>query len=138
MHKNRLFVLLLTVVVLALGALSACTKDTPTDKLKGTEWVLIVLSDRLPLEGTTVSLAFKDGQAGGSAGCNSYSGAYHISGNEFVIDEIVSTLIACADEGVMQQEQFYLAQLGKAESFSLEDGMLVLHLSDNSVLTFSK
>ena len=49
----------LAVAIFVLSLLSGCGAKDP---LAGTEWVLVDLGDRLPQEGTSVTLAFKDGR----------------------------------------------------------------------------
>lgn len=116
--------------------LTACAVDKGADPLDGTAWELVSMGDQLTLEGTTLTLSFAQGQAGGNAGCNSYSGAYRVEGDAFTLDEIVSTLMACVDNAVMDQEQMYLAALNEVSSYSLTDNTLVLYRADGSALKF--
>ena len=46
--------------------------------------------------------------------------------------------MACSDEGVMEQETLYLQRLAQVFTYSLENGMLVLYLSDGSLMSFSQ
>jgi len=127
-----------TVLAIAIFVLSLLSGCGAKDPLAGTEWVLVDLGDRLPQEGTSVTLAFKDGQAYGSAGCNSYGGEYTLKGDEISFGAMASTLMACSDQGVMEQETLYLQRLAQASTYSLENGMLVLYLSDGSLMSFSQ
>src|SRR5690606_31851268 len=75
--------------------------------LAGTQWTLISFGDvgaEMPVvEGSTVTLEFEEGsQAGGNAGCNSFGGTYQVENGTLSFDQIVSTLMACVDENVMQ------------------------------------
>ena len=112
------------------------------DLLAGTSWLLASLgplgTERDVLAGSRVTLLFQaGGNAGGNAGCNSYGGAYEVDGEAISFAEIVSTLMACADDGVMEQEGSYLAALQSAESFTLEDERLVIgYDGGRSSLTF--
>ena len=63
-----------------------------------------------------VSLLMEDGQAGGSAGCNSYFGSYEMDGFEVTFGDIGSTLMACLP-AVMDIEQAYLANLGNVVAY---------------------
>lgn len=124
------------VFLSVLLLLTACAADKGADPLDGTAWELVSMGDQLTLGGTTLTLSFAEGQAGGNAGCNSYSGAYRVEGDTFTLDEVVSTLMACVDTAVMDQEQAYLAALHEVSSYSLTDGTLVLYRADGSALKF--
>jgi len=52
-----------------------------------------------------------DGRFGGSGGCNSYGGTWTLDGQSLTLGEVVSTLMACADNAAMQQETAYFAAL---------------------------
>jgi len=77
--------------------------------------------------GSTVTLEFgADGQATGTAGCNAYGGRYQVQGGSISFQEIVSTLMACADEQVMGQEQQYLQALGTTGKFEISGDRLTI------------
>jgi heat shock protein HslJ len=65
-----------------------------------------------------VTANFEDGQVSGSAGCNSYFGAYETSGDLIQIGPLASTMMACADP-VNEQEHLYLAALDSAATFQI-------------------
>ena len=100
------------------------TQETPAsppgdDNLANTEWTLESFgsmgAETPVLEGTTVTLIFESGgQAGGSGGCNSYGTDYQVQDNTLIFGEIVSTLMACTEEGITEQEQRYLTALRSA------------------------
>lgn len=123
-------------IVLILFLLSSCTAGKGSDVLDGTAWQLVAIGEDLPLTGSTLTITFEDGQAGGSSGCNSYGGAYTIQGDQFGMKDIASTLMACLDAGVMEQEQAYLAFLGEVTGYTLDPGMLYLTRPDGSSLSF--
>lgn len=117
------------------GALSAGAT------LENTDWRLVSFGLReaaKPLvEGSTVTLMLAGGQAGGSGGCNSYGGTYQVEGGTIAFDEISSTLRACADERVTDQEQRYLAALQSAGRYELDGKILRLFYDDGAgVLIF--
>jgi heat shock protein HslJ len=73
----------------------------------------------------------------GSSGCNRFSGAYEISGDRIAIHDVRSTLMACIKpEGVMDQEQKFLALLMSSEGYQIMDGRLQLTRSGQVLLTF--
>jgi putative lipoprotein len=133
MNKRILLYLSITLI---LFLLSACSAIKGSDALDGTAWQLVAMGEDLPLPESTLTIVFEDGQAGGSSGCNSYGGAYTIQDDQFGIKDIASTLMACLDAGLMEQEQAYLAFLGEVTGYSLREGMLYLTRPDGSSLRF--
>lgn len=68
-----------------------------------------------PLDGSVITAGFgADGTMSGSAGCNTYTADYQVSGNAFGITALVSTERAC-EPPLMQQERAYLDALGSVE-----------------------
>lgn len=127
----------LLILVLITMLLSACSALSPnTDPLAGSSWQLSALGEKNPVAGATVTLEFIDGQAGGTAGCNSYGGAYEVDGDKIAFREVVSTLMACADAAVMDQEAEFLGSLNEVERFELAEGRLQLFRSGGEALTF--
>jgi heat shock protein HslJ len=88
------------------------------------------------IPGTEVTIEFEDGRLGGSAGCNNYFGAYEVDGNQVAISgPLGSTRMMCgAPEGVMEQEQAYLAALQQAASFEATDEQLLISDSSGQVI----
>lgn len=99
----------------------------PGNPLASTGWSLSSFAPgRVPLPNTTITLAFDDsGKVSGNSGCNSYSGAYTVSGTSLSIGPLISTQMACEPD-VMDQEQLYLSALQGAASFDLPAGQLVI------------
>ena len=110
--------------------------------LANTAWVLVSYgapgAETPVVPGSTVTLEFEAGdQAGGTAGCNSYGGRYQIDGDTISFSEIVQTLMACADEQVMEQEAQYLAALETASQFELSgDSLVITYDGGQGVLNF--
>jgi hypothetical protein len=85
-----------------------------------------------------MTLDLAAGQVSGSSGCNSYSGGVAVDGGEFsVVSPIAATMMACADEGLMDQESQFLAILTAAQSYTLEDDLLRIVSADGQELTFT-
>ena len=120
--------------MLAVVACSSAAAD-----LDGTKWALKEFGEEggetAVLLNTTITLNFEDGQIGGSSGCNSYFGDVVITGETLSISEIGSTLMACLDEGVSQQEVDFLAALAEVSSYTLAENQLTLQY-DGGVLVF--
>jgi heat shock protein HslJ len=93
--------------------------------LEDTHWSLVSFgapgAERPLVEGSSITLLLADGQAGGFGGCNSYGTTYLAEGNELTFGQITSTLVACEDDRVTQQEQAYFRALESASSYELED-----------------
>jgi heat shock protein HslJ len=128
----------------ALAFLGACAlSPVPADRsLAGTTWYLTALgppgSPTPAAEGVVATLVF--GQAneiGGSAGCNSYGGTVEIRGGEIAFSSVVSTLMACADLSIMDQEARYFAILNAAERYEHAEGELVITSADGQALFFT-
>ncbi len=83
-----------------------------------------------PLLGTTLTMTFDKGQVYGSSGCNTYRAAYSNQGNRLSIGPTVATRKACSAEGVMQQEQEFLAALESVKLWAISGGMLDVHRAD--------
>ena len=88
---------------------------------------------------TQITATFdEEGKLAGSSGCNNYSTAYEVSGNQMTIsDPIASTMMMCPEPGVMEQEQEYLEVLASVSSFLIEGKQLTLFdAQGQAVLTF--
>lgn len=124
----------------ATGQTPAATADITG--LENTQWQLVAFGPadaQTPvIADSTVTIEFKaNGEVGGSGGCNSYGGTYTVEEGRLVLSEIVSTLMACADQTVTEQEVAYLAALQAAGRFAIADGMLTIwYDSESSTLTF--
>jgi heat shock protein HslJ len=87
------------------------------------------------LAGTNLTADFgKDGNLSGNAGCNTYSGAYKVNGDQITIGPLVSTMMACSEpEGVMEQETQYLAALQSAATYQIEGNVLQLRTKEDAL-----
>ena len=79
-----------------------------------------------PVVGSTLTAIFTADQVSGSAGCNTYSGGYTIDGTTLKIGPLASTMRACSDEAVNEQEQQFLAALEASTTFDLTGNTLTL------------
>ena len=109
------------------------------NNLQGTSWILTEFgpSDNLTavLPDSEVTLNFDGEQINGSAGCNSYFGDVTVEDSSLSVGLIGSTLMACADEDISQQEADFLAALGQANAYTLEDNQLTLQY-EGGILIF--
>ena len=116
--------------------LAGCAWQGATLDLEGTQWQLESIEGAALISGSMITLQFDaDGIAGGNAGCNSYGGNYSLEGSRIMFSELASTLMACLEEGMMEQEAVYLAALGSAQEVSLEGDRLAI-TSDGGTLVF--
>ena len=88
------------------------------------------------LSGTKLTLSFQEGVVQGRSGCNTFRATFKRSGDRLVIGPTAATRMACAGDGVMQQEREFLAALETATLWTIQDGMLDMHRADGErVLT---
>lgn len=115
----------------------------PTPGLGGVTWKVTGFNNGRqavvsPLLGTDLQLSFEDGVIVGHAGCNRFRAAYTQDGNRLAVEPAGATRMFCDGEGVMEQEQQFLAALESATTWSIERGMLDMHRADGErVLTAS-
>lgn len=108
--------------------------------LEGTAWRLSGLAQNDAVVSTAVdeqiTLALKEGQASGFAGCNDYFGAYELNGNGLTFGALASTKKACeGDPG--QREMEFLTALERVAGFRIERGQLtLLDSAGNLVMMF--
>jgi heat shock protein HslJ len=123
---------------------SGPTAAAGENPLVGTQWALESMGSpgaEIPvLSGSNVTLSFEsDTQVGGSAGCNSFGGNYKVDGNKITFDQLIHTMMACADESVMQQENAYMNALQMAGTYELSGDRLVISYNDGQgALNFVK
>ena len=134
-----------------LSLLDASGKELVTfaaqsSELGGTSWIVTgynngkqaVVSVMLD---TTITANFgADGNLSGNAGCNEYSAPYQTTGPKITIGQGISTMKFCASpEGVMDQEQQYLAALQTAATYRIDGTTLEMRTADGAlVASFQK
>jgi len=131
--NKTLFVMLIAVLLIA-----ACrpTPSAPPLPLEGTSWELTALDGQPPLAGTTITATFAEGQIFGSSGCNSYFGSYTLDGESLRVGTVGSTMMACLEGGVMDQEIAYLSILQAVTGVRLTEGRLEMATADGRTLVF--
>ncbi len=109
-------------------------------ELDGTTWILGTLDGRPPLPGTDVTLSFEAGAAFGSDGCNRYRVSYELAGEgRFTVRPgMATTLMACAEDVMVQAAAYGAALRATASARLLDDGALALAEADGTVrITFT-
>ena len=86
------------------------------------------------LAGTRITLELDGERASGSAGCNHYGTSYTLDGNALRFGLMQITVMACQEEGVMEQETAYLAALEATESCALESDALILVAGEHELI----
>jgi heat shock protein HslJ len=110
--------------------------DDPA-QLAGTAWRLVDLDGRQLLEGTTVTLAFHEGQrASGFGGCRDYVMLYEVDGQELAFTFTAMLGPGCPDEARMEQEGTFTTMVGWATRIRLEGERLELLTVRGETLTF--
>lgn len=100
--------------------------------LEGTSWLMLSYNNGTgglvsALLGTEITAEFMDGTVSGLAGCNSYSASYELDGNHISVGPAVSTRMFCGEpEGVMEQENQYLAALQSAATYEIKANVLTM------------
>ena len=139
MKKIAIAVLLSVLTVVGLAACCA-----PSSILEDTKWFLRSYGEQNNLqaiiEGTEITATFdsSNGEVSGSAGCNTYFAGYEVRDGTLSISEMAWTEMACmSPEGVMEQEQEFLAILAGAQSFQADDTTLTILCSGGQQLYFT-
>ena len=107
--------------------------------LAGTQWLLVSLGDEPIVEGSEVMLQFGAGdRVSGSGGCNSFGGPYVVEGDSIAFGMLASTLMACMDDGIMEQEAAFYAALNAAASYTIDGETLIISTEDGDELVFER
>jgi heat shock protein HslJ len=138
----------LAVVAVSGVGLTACgyggmtapgdvNKDSATGSvaaLVGPTWRLVTLEGATVVGGTELTAEFTgDSRVAGSSGCNRYFGRADAQTGKLSVGPLASTMMACQADGVMPQEQRYLAALQAATSFSVSGDELRVGRSASDV-----
>lgn len=148
MKKLITQIVILLMLLLILNAIACSnnekeTQSTPTlqddgisIELDGTQWALISINDSELIEGSHISLYFRNGSVWGSAGCNTYGGDYSTEDpNILKILGLVVTAIDCpSPEGVIEQEEEYVNTIHNSALYSVTDNKLTIYSSGNQKL----
>lgn len=121
------------------GAVLAILAAQPKS-LAGTSWRVTAYNNGKQavvstLTGTHLSMAFSnDGRVSGSAGCNTFNGPYTADGAKLSFGPAATTRRMCArPEGVMEQEQRFLAALRTVATARFEGDRLELRTADGAL-----
>lgn len=130
---------LLTLLILTVAG-SACSgqdieqaPQEPASSLIGA-WKLTaygpVNAPTPAVEGVDAGLTFsQDGKVSGNSGCNGLGGDYSVKGNEITFGEFVSTLMACEDPIMKQEDAAHRVLTGTA-TYEIEGDTLTITNKD--------
>jgi heat shock protein HslJ len=124
--------ILLTLFVISL-AISACAAQESSEALIGA-WKLSSYgpadAQTPAVPDTEAGLTFNsDGTVSGSSGCNGLGGDYTVDGDQITFGEFVSTLIACEDPIMVQEDAMHQVLNGTA-TYMIEGNTLTLTNND--------
>ena len=110
------------------------TASSASESLVGPEWSLRSLGGKPVVAGTTLTATFAvEGRVSGSSGCNRYFGSAQSESGRLSVGPLGSTMMACGQDGVMEQEMRYLASLQAATSYTIQGDELRLGPSASQV-----
>jgi heat shock protein HslJ len=113
--------IVLTLLILFTGCSSG-----KAPQLAGTSWKLTELNGSPALAGREPTLVFDMDRVTGSGSCNHFGGTYQVKGDNLTFGDLASTLMACAEGEVMQQESDFFAALQATARFEIKEGQLLL------------
>jgi len=118
--------------------LSACAMPNffGNDPLDGTSWELVSIQENRPVKGSHITISFEKGQVSGNSGCNTFSGEYRVRGNRIEFGVLETTLMACANPVMMEQEAMFTRFLGETGKFEIVGEQLRVYNAGGEALTF--
>jgi len=121
-------------VVVGGKTLTGCGGE-PASLLQGAEWKVEEIGGASLVAGSKVTLDFApDGRVSGHASCNSFRGAYSLTGEGLAISKVAGTRMMC-EAALMDQERRFLDTLGGVQNFSFAaDGTLLLNTNDGRTI----
>jgi heat shock protein HslJ len=107
--------------------------------LADTGWQLVARNVNIPpLPDSTITLLFAADQLSGAGGCNTYNGAYAVTGNNLSISPLAITRSSCGEE-LDAQEAAYVQALQGATSYQIIGAQLILRDSSGAeVLRYNR
>ncbi len=137
MEKTELYTTLI-IGTLFMVLISSCgLAPGKTADLDGSSWSLESYGEKALLPDTTMTAIFEEAEISGSASCNHYFATYRIRSNQFSVEGLGWTEMACMDpEGIMSQEQEIMQLLGSAATFELQGQRLIIKTASGEELVF--
>jgi putative lipoprotein len=100
--------------------------------------MLVSLNGSALIEGTEITLNFKEASLDGSGGCNTYGGSYTASEDSLRLSGVYATGMGCPEpRGIMDQERAYFNALNAAARYRVDgDRLEVYDEAGTQVLAF--
>lgn len=120
--------LALLLLFASCGRAESALPGGQADPLAGSKWALQSYGPAGQFKQATgqPTAEFAGGKISGNGSCNGFSGSYTVSGADLKIGELLSTMMACADQALMQQESDYVNALTRARGFTLAGDQLTI------------
>jgi heat shock protein HslJ len=137
--KRILLFILTTILGLLITAGCSILPGKGSNQLKGTSWRLISYGEKQPIPGKDMTAKFDSQEVSGSASCNHYFGSYQVRGDQFSVDGLGWTEMACLDpEGIMEQEQVLMKLFSESTSYSIQGNIMQISTSSGDLLLFEQ
>ena len=112
---------------------AGCGGDT-SGMITGAAWNVIEIDgSATAARRPTITFGAED-QVTGSGGCNTFRGAYRITGEGIDVGPVAATKMACAEAVVNQQETKFFGVLDQVSRFDVASGRLELYAGDRRVI----
>lgn len=115
----------LTALFVILALVGSAATAAAQDVLLESDWVLETLGGEMPAYQATLS--YREGSFAGTTGCNSYSAPVTLDGDALTLAPIITTEMACAQPGAMEQETRFLSALASAARYALDGDQLTIY-----------
>jgi heat shock protein HslJ len=123
--------LLAVVGACSAGAPAASPSPSGPSPLVGTSWNLTMLGNAAPTSSAT--LTFTDDNAGGLAGCNTFTASYTADASALKFGPIAMTRMAC-EPGVSAFESAYVSALTNTTKYTMSTDQLTLQSGGGEAL----
>ena len=137
MHARRLSTPALAVVFLT-PLVAACGGDdhiaVTADELDGRTFVASSFEPDGIVDDSEITIEFADGRLSVNGGCNGQGGDYSITDGVLAVGALVSTMMACED-ALMTQDQRLAELLSSSPTITLDDDTLTIDGDGTLLLT---
>ncbi len=115
---------------------AAAIENDPVAVMGEGTWTVRQVGHLTPMPGSSITIErFEPGRIAGLASCNRYNASVEADGEGIRILGPATTLMACPDEVLAEQEQHFLEALTEVESVALdEDGQLIMGLASGGFI----
>lgn len=133
--RTRLAVLAFALALGTAGCESAISNDETNDPLASRDWVALSILGKPVIKPGGVTMSFGEGRVSGRGGCNRYSGTADYANGAIKVGPLISTKMACMEDGIMQQESAYLNALQGATRYTIGgDGKLTIATGGGAIV----